>query len=95
MYSSSSHTRPSSIADMIAIVAYATQERAAGNRKFDSIQQNYSGPDLGAGRDHSPRNAWMGSTEAARRAGTAEAARAKANTTTAPRIMTTGSKGLT
>jgi hypothetical protein len=27
---------------MIAIVAYATQERAAGNRKFDSIQPNYS-----------------------------------------------------
>jgi len=44
---------------------------------------------------YSPRRAWIGSTDAARRAGNADAARAKAKTVIAVRTTTTGSKGLT
>jgi hypothetical protein len=44
---------------------------------------------------YSPRNAWTGSTEAARRAGRTEAARARAKTAIAASSITTGSKGLT
>jgi hypothetical protein len=44
---------------------------------------------------YSPRRAWIGSTDAARRAGNADAARAKAKTVIAVRTTTAGSKGPT